>query len=149
MIRSHCKAGCSEDRIASLLPVGHTTVSRWISVFASQGVEIPRKGSHEEMVKEREKAQKSAEEESLELKQSYAKLEKGLCGEHMFVDLSMLRSRVSTLNVVFEKSEGSVGHRRRLPLRLGDVHTRLLGSHAYAAHLVLCMAEVLLHRHVV
>lgn len=145
----HYEEGCSEDRIASIPPVGHTTVSRWFSVFASQGVEIPCKGSHEEMVREREKPQKSTEEESLEFKPSCAKLEKDLCGEHIFVDLSMLRSRVSTLNVVFGKSEGSVGHRCRLPLRLGNVHTRLLGSHTYAAHLALCMAEVLLHRHVV
>ena len=43
VIRLHYEEGYGEDRIASILPVGHTTVSRWIAIFASQQGEVPRR----------------------------------------------------------------------------------------------------------
>ena len=35
VIRLHFEEGYGEDRISSILPIGHTTVSRWISIFVS------------------------------------------------------------------------------------------------------------------
>ena len=36
VIRLHYECGYGEDRIAKLLPLGHTTVSRWIAIFARE-----------------------------------------------------------------------------------------------------------------
>ena len=36
VIRLHYKEGYGEDRIAKIIPVGHTTVSRWIAIFANE-----------------------------------------------------------------------------------------------------------------
>lgn len=36
MIHLHYEEGYGEDRIAKILPVGHTTASRWIAIFARE-----------------------------------------------------------------------------------------------------------------
>ena len=36
VIRIHYEYGYGEDRISRILPIGHSTVSRWISIFASE-----------------------------------------------------------------------------------------------------------------
>ena len=36
VIRLHYEEGYGEDRIAKILPIGHTTVSRWIAIFARE-----------------------------------------------------------------------------------------------------------------
>ena len=36
VIRLHYEEGYGEDRIEQLLPVGHTTASRWIAIFAKE-----------------------------------------------------------------------------------------------------------------
>jgi len=36
VIRLHYEYGYGEDRISRILPIGHSTVSRWISIFASE-----------------------------------------------------------------------------------------------------------------
>ena len=36
VIRLHYEEGYGEDRISQLLPIGHTTVSRWIAIFAKE-----------------------------------------------------------------------------------------------------------------
>ncbi len=35
-IRLHYEEGYGEDRIAKILPIGHSTVSRWIAIFAKE-----------------------------------------------------------------------------------------------------------------
>jgi len=35
-IRLHYEEGYGEDRIAKVLPIGHSTVSRWIAIFAKE-----------------------------------------------------------------------------------------------------------------
>ena len=110
VIRLHYEEGYGEDRIASLLPVGHTTVSRWISIFASQGGEVPRrKESHEEMGKEQGGVQKSPEEELRELKRSYAKLEKELRKERMRADIldEMINVGEAMFKVPIRKKAGA------------------------------------------
>ena len=110
VIRLHYEEGYGEDRIASLLPVGHTTVSRWISIFASQGGEVPRrKESKEEMGKEQRGVQKSPEEELRELKRSYAKLEKELRKERMRADIldEMINVGEAMFKVPIRKKAGA------------------------------------------
>ena len=110
VIRLHYEEGYGEDRIASLLPVGHTTVSRWISIFASQGGEVPRREeSHEEMGKEQRGVQKSPEEELRELKRSYAKLEKELRKERMRADIldEMINVGEAMFKVPIRKKAGA------------------------------------------
>jgi transposase len=36
VIRLHYEEGYGKDRISKLLPVGHTTASRWIAIFAKE-----------------------------------------------------------------------------------------------------------------
>jgi hypothetical protein len=36
VIRLHKEYGYGEDRISRILPIGHTTVSRWIAIFAAE-----------------------------------------------------------------------------------------------------------------
>jgi hypothetical protein len=36
VIRLHFQEGYGEDKIESLLPIGHTTASRWIAIFARE-----------------------------------------------------------------------------------------------------------------
>jgi hypothetical protein len=36
VIRLHNEYGYGEDRISRILPIGHTTVSRWIAIFAAE-----------------------------------------------------------------------------------------------------------------
>ena len=36
VIRLHYEEGYGEDRISKLLPIGHTTASRWIAIFAKE-----------------------------------------------------------------------------------------------------------------
>lgn len=40
VIRLHYEEGYGEDRIAKLLPISHTTASRWIAIFANEKVKI-------------------------------------------------------------------------------------------------------------
>lgn len=40
VIRLHYEEGYGEDRIEKLLPIGHTTVSRWIAIFAKEKEKI-------------------------------------------------------------------------------------------------------------
>jgi DNA-binding transcriptional regulator LsrR (DeoR family) len=39
VIRLHYEKGYGEDRISRILPIGHATVSRWISIFVSENKE--------------------------------------------------------------------------------------------------------------
>ena len=36
VIRLHYEEGMGEDRISRILPIGHTTASRWIAIFAME-----------------------------------------------------------------------------------------------------------------
>ena len=36
VIRLHYEEGYGEDKISQVLPIGHTTASRWISIFAKE-----------------------------------------------------------------------------------------------------------------
>jgi DNA-binding transcriptional regulator LsrR (DeoR family) len=38
--RLHYEYGYGEDRISRILPIGHTTVSRWIAIFAAENDEV-------------------------------------------------------------------------------------------------------------
>ena len=43
VIRLHYEHGYGEDRISRILPIGHSTVSRWIGIFAADKKEKPVK----------------------------------------------------------------------------------------------------------
>ena len=36
VIRLHYEEGYGEDRISKIIPIGHSTVSRWIAIFAKE-----------------------------------------------------------------------------------------------------------------
>ena len=88
VIRLHYEEGYGEDRIASILPLGHTTISRWIAIFASQNGDVPRcKETDESMGKEHEDGHMSPEDELRELKAAYSKIQMELRKERMRADL--------------------------------------------------------------
>ena len=43
VIRLHQELGYGEDRISRILPIGHTTVPRWISMFAAENANTTSK----------------------------------------------------------------------------------------------------------
>lgn len=43
VIRLHFEEGYGEDRISQILPVGHSTASRWIAIFAKEKGKIFRR----------------------------------------------------------------------------------------------------------
>ena len=46
VIRLHYEKGYGEDRISRILPIGHTTVSRWVAIFEAENdkktVQMPK-----------------------------------------------------------------------------------------------------------
>lgn len=91
VIRLHFEKGYGEDRISSILPIGHSTVSRWISIFVScKGKGITR----EDMSKNVEKKSSipssrrlsKETEELLRLRRENSELTKQLSYEKMRAD---------------------------------------------------------------
>jgi transposase len=41
VIKLHYEKGYGEDRISRIIPTGHSTVSRWIAIFAAENGESP------------------------------------------------------------------------------------------------------------
>ena len=110
VIRLHYEEGYGEDRIASILPVGHTTVSRWIAIFASQQGEVPRRNERAESMETKWKeGQSSPEDELRELRRSYAKLQLELRKERMRADLldEMINVGESMFKVPIRKKAGA------------------------------------------
>ena len=62
VIRLHYEEGYGEDRISQLLPIGHTTASRWIAIFAKEKGKIS--GAHD-MRKPQETASSSQEKDEI------------------------------------------------------------------------------------
>jgi transposase len=54
VIKLHYELGYGEDRISKIVPIGHSTVSRWIAIFAAE----------EKMSKSKPKSQKVSPESS-------------------------------------------------------------------------------------
>ena len=76
VIRLHYEEGYGEDRIARIIPIGHSTVSRWIAIFAKEkGKVIMAKDSYKAQTINVEKQQDA---DIVELKKRVRELEKQL-----------------------------------------------------------------------
>ena len=62
VIRLHYEEGYGEDRISQLLPIGHTTASRWIAIFAKEKGKI---SGENDMRKPQETASSSQEKDEI------------------------------------------------------------------------------------
>ena len=62
VIRLHYEEGDGEDRISQLLPIGHTTASRWIAIFAKEKGKI---SGANDMRKPQETASSSQEKDEI------------------------------------------------------------------------------------
>ena len=62
VIRLHYEEGYGEDRISQLLPIGHTTASRWITIFAKEKGKI---SGANDMRKPQETASSSQEKDEI------------------------------------------------------------------------------------
>lgn len=117
VIRLHYEKGYGEDRISTLLPVGHTTVSRWIAIFASQNGVVPRQEEKcndmkQHLLKSQERAddsRQSPEAELNELRASYARLQMELRRERTRADLldEMINVGESMFGVPIRKKVGA------------------------------------------
>lgn len=64
VIRLHYEEGYGEDRIAKIIPVGDSTVSRWIAIFASEkGKVMMARDSYKVQAADREQPQDAATRE--------------------------------------------------------------------------------------
>ena len=76
VIRLHYEEGYGEDRIARIIPIGHSTVSRWIAIFAKEkGKVIMEKDSYKVQTINIEKRQDT---DIVELKKRVRELERQL-----------------------------------------------------------------------
>ena len=83
VIRLHYEEGYGEDRIEQLLPVGHTTASRWIAIFAKEKGNIsgmkdmqkPQDTTPQAQSKEVEELKKRVKELEAQLRQAEIKAE--------------------------------------------------------------------------
>ena len=101
VIRLHYEEGYGENRMATILPIGLTTVWRWISIIVSQGGDVPCRVEKCEDMKKGEKTQIASDErrcasedagrgsaaELRELKLANARLQMELRRERMRADL--------------------------------------------------------------
>ena len=62
VIRLHYEEGYGEDRIAKIIPIGHSTVSRWIAIFAKEKGKI---SGANDMRKPQETASSSQEKDEI------------------------------------------------------------------------------------
>ena len=77
VIRLHYEKGYGEDRISTIIPVGHSTVNRWIRIFAA-GKETGKTIMPETRIKEKRKISEPAASETViraEYERLKAKLE--------------------------------------------------------------------------
>lgn len=89
VIRLHFEEGYGEDRISSILPVGHTTVSRWISIFvSSKGKAITREDMSKKVGNKASISSKLSKdaEELLRLRRENSELTRQLRYEKMRAD---------------------------------------------------------------
>jgi transposase len=76
VIRLHYEEGYGEDRIAKIIPIGHSTVSRWIAIFAKEkGKVTMARNSHKVQAVSVEQSQSA---EIRELQKKVKELEKQL-----------------------------------------------------------------------
>lgn len=77
VIRLHYEKGYGEDRISTIIPVGHSTVNRWIRIFAAEK-ETGKRVMPETRIKEKKTISEPAEYETVtraEYERLKAKLE--------------------------------------------------------------------------
>ena len=74
VIRLHYEKGYGEDRISRIIPVGHTTVNRWIRIFAA-GKETERRIMPGTETKEKKASPESDTVTKAEYERLKAKLE--------------------------------------------------------------------------
>lgn len=86
VIRLHFEEGYGEDRISSILPIGHTTASRWISIFASCRGNVIKSEDMSKKVEKLPLRQGKESEELLRLRRENSELTKQLRYEKMRAD---------------------------------------------------------------
>jgi len=98
VIRLHYEKGYGEDRISAISPVGHSTVNRWIRIFAA-GKETGKGVMPETKIKEKKKFSELAESETV-TRAEYEKLKAKLETAYPFEALTMALRRIEGLQVI-------------------------------------------------
>jgi len=91
VIRLHYEKGYGEDRIFAIIPVGHSTVNRWIRIFAA-GKETGKGVMPETKIKEKKTFSEPAESETV-TRAEYEKLKAKLETAYPLEALAMARRR--------------------------------------------------------
>jgi transposase len=108
VIRLHQEHGYGEDRISRILPIGHSTVSRWIAIFASEN-------SKKSLQMQKSKPQKQslrAEPKATDvqgLQEEVARLRAQLKQEQLRADAydEMINVAESKFNIAIRKKAGA------------------------------------------
>lgn len=109
VIRMHYELGYGEDRISNILPVGHSTVNRWIAIFAKNNGNIAnimgKKGN-------KEQSSQSVEPQAMtkeELAERIAELERKLRMAELRADVydEMINVAESKFNINIRKKAGA------------------------------------------
>ena len=105
-IRLHYEKGYGEFRIAKILPVGHTTIGRWIANFASENNDdnVVSHCKTKEMKSKTDKSENASQEEVESLKAEISRLQKAL-------DYEKLRSQA------YNKMIDIAEQRYKIPIR--------------------------------
>ena len=113
VIRLHYEEGMGEDRISRILPIGHTTASRWIAIFAMEKGRIS-KGSVMRKRKVKPEAQPQSEQDKalkkrvkeLEARLLQAEIKTGAYDE--MIKIAEARYRIPIRKKLAPNSEGPV-----------------------------------------
>lgn len=109
VIRMHYELGYGEDRISNILPVGHSTVNRWIAIFAKNNGNIAnimgKKGNKEQSSQSVEPKAVTKEE----LAERIAELERKLRMAELRADVydEMINVAESKFNINIRKKAGA------------------------------------------
>lgn len=106
VIRLHYEEGMGEDRISRILPVGHSTVSRWIAIFAR---EDRKKSVRMKAVKPRTQATSGEEQDKKALEKRIKELEAQLKRETLRADFydEMINVAEAKFNIPIRKKAGA------------------------------------------
>lgn len=107
-IRLHYEKGYGEDRIAKILPIGHTTVSRWITIFAAEKG-VTTKIFRMTKSKAKEQTSSASEKDVKALQQEISRLQAQLKHETLRADAydELINVAESKFRILIRKKAGT------------------------------------------
>jgi transposase len=108
VIKLHYEKGYGEDRISRILPIGHSTVSRWLTIFAAEN-DKSKVPMHNSEAQSQPSVSGSQEKDATTLQAEVARLQVQLKHERMRAEAyaEMIRVAESKFNIAIRKKAGA------------------------------------------